>query len=103
MSTTTPLQPVEDTRVPQDVATAYVRYQAAQQQPFGPVLLAAQSVLEAAADTADVALCQWGCLTPYDVTKRSSCCGDNVCSVHEDDHDLLCREFVAQLREAAGR
>ncbi len=97
MSTTT-----ETTTESTDLDQAWAAWEAATRQPFGPVLLAATVKLEAAAEAAEKPLCSWGDPTPYDVTVRS-CCGDAVCEEHEEDHDLLCREFGRQLLEEQGR
>ena len=98
---TTPTQAPDASTDP--VAAAFEKYQAALQQPFGPVMLAALTELELAASAADVLLCEWGDLSPHNVTIRTSCCGDKVCADHEDEHDLLCPELAAQKLEEARR
>lgn len=83
-----------------DVEAAWQAYCLAEQAPDGWGLLAAVVALDAAAQAADQRLCQWGCLSPHQVTVRS-CCQSAHCDLHEEDHDEHCPEFHAQLREEA--
>jgi hypothetical protein len=96
--TTTLTEPAPAEATEADVQAAYAAYQESFSQPFGPVVHTALERLLTVAELADVPLCEWGDNNPNDVTVRS-CCGDKVCDIHEEEHDLLCPEFAAQLRE----
>ena len=102
MSITTTIDPDAETIDPK-VAAAFVKYLKALAQPFGPVMLTATIDLERAASDADVLLCEFGDLSPYDVTIRTACCGAKVCDNHEDEHDFVCVEFDAQKFEEVRR